>query len=39
LIFARGFFWQARVSDERLEPIVVDGAQEIRVTAIVPARD
>lgn len=39
LVFARGFFWQARESDEMLVPISQDAAKRIRVTAIVPARD
>ena len=39
LIFARGFFWQARESDEMLAPLAVNNARDLRVTAIVPARD
>lgn len=39
LIFARGFFWQARESDELLAPIAAEAAASIRVAAIVPARD
>ena len=39
LIFARGFFWQARESDEMLAPLAVNNARDPRVTAIVPARD
>lgn len=39
LIFVRGFFWQARISDEKLAPIGVDQAERIQATAIVPARD
>lgn len=39
LIFARGFFWQARESDEQLAPIEAEAAACLRVTAIVPARD
>ena len=39
LIFARGFFWQARQSDELLAPLPDDAARRLRVTAIVPARD
>ena len=39
LIFARGFFWQARESDEQLAPIAPETAASLRVTAVVPARD
>ena len=39
LIFARGFFWQARESDESLAPVAAEAAASLRVTAIVPARD
>lgn len=39
LVLARGYFWQARESDDSL-PIIADAeARELRVTAIVPARD
>ncbi|MCB1539529.1 MAG: glycosyltransferase [Rhodoblastus sp.] len=39
LIFARGFFWQARESDEMLTPLAANSTRDLRVTAIVPARD
>lgn len=39
LIFARGYFWQARQTDELLTPVSAERARSIRVTAIVPARD
>lgn len=39
LIFARGFFWQARESDDGLVPLAAGAAGATRVTAIVPARD
>ncbi len=39
LIFARGFYWQARESDEALSPVSDEAARRLRVVAIVPARD
>jgi len=39
LIFARGFFWQARESDDMLSPVSNEAARGLRVTAIVPARN
>ncbi len=39
LIFARGFFWQARETCDDLAPLAPADAAGLRVTAIVPARD
>lgn len=39
LFFARGYFWKARQTDEILPPISGERARDLRVTAIVPARD